>query len=64
MNENIQYGFRTRDGQIHAINVRGAENITEAVFEVAARLMKDGRIETDDGIYKVDDIVEYTDIPG
>ena len=61
--DNIQYGFKTKDGLTHPINVRGADNITEAVFEIAANLMKGG-IEADGKLYKVEDIVEYTDIPG
>ena len=61
--ENIQYGFTTRDGKHHDMNVKGAGNLTEAVFEVAAALMKGG-IEVEGKIYKVDDIVGYDDIPG
>ena len=62
--ENIQYGFRTKDGEIHQINVRGAENITEAIFEVVTNLMKNGDIYVDGKVYTVNDIVEYMDIPG
>ena len=62
--ENIQYGFIDKDGEKHKLNVRGAGNITEAVFEVAASLMKGG-LEADDGkVYQVDDIMGYVDIPG
>ena len=61
--ENIQYSFRTKDGEIHEINVRGAQNLVEAVFEIAAALMK-GNIEADGKTYGVDDIVEFADIPG
>ena len=62
--ENIQYACRTRDGELHELNVRGAANITEAVFEVAAGLMRDGIIVLDGKDYKVGDIVGYLDIPG
>ena len=63
MDENIQYGFRTKDGEIHAINVRGADNITEAVLEVAVSLMKGG-VEADGKVYQASDIAGYDDIPG
>lgn len=62
--ENIQYGFKTKDGLTHPINVRGADNLTEAVFEVVARLLKGGTIEVDGRTYTADDIIEYIDIPG
>lgn len=61
--DNIQYGYKTRDGLTHPINVRGAGNLTEAIFEVITSLMKGG-IETDGEIYQVDDIVAYVDLPG
>lgn len=62
--ENIQYACRTRDGELHDLNVRGADNLTEAVFEVAAGLMKNGIIELDGKDYKAGDIVCYLDTPG
>lgn len=61
--ENIQYEIRTRDGKTHQVNVRGAENVTEAVFEIAATLMKGGLV-IDGRTYTVNDIVGYGDIPG
>ena len=61
--ENIQYEIMTRDGKSHKINVRGAANLTEAVFEVAALLMKGGLV-IGGKTYKVDDIIAYGDIPG
>ena len=63
MGENIQYGFRSKDGEIHGLNVRGAANITEAVLEAAVSLMRGG-IEADGKVFQVDDIVEWVDIPG
>ena len=63
MDENIQYGFRSKDGEIHGLNVRGAANITEAVLEAAVSLMRGG-LEADGKIFQVDDIVEWVDIPG
>lgn len=64
MEENIQYGFRDKDGQFHKLNVRGAGNITEAVLEAVTSLMHGG-IEAEDGkVYHVDDIVGWLDIPG
>ena len=64
MKENIQYACRTKDGELHELNVRGCANITEAVLEVAASLMEKGSIELDEKTYKVGDIMEYVDIPG
>lgn len=61
---NIQYACRTRDGELHKLNIRGAANITEAIFEVATGLMHSGSIELDEKTYTVDDIVGYLDIPG
>ena len=61
--ENIQYACRTRDGEIHELNIRGAANITEAIFEFATSLMH-GEIELDGKHYTVDDIAGYLDIPG
>jgi len=61
--ENIQYEIMTRDGKSHVINVRGASNLTEAVFEVAASLMKGGLV-IKGKTYTVDDIIAYGDIPG
>ena len=61
--DNIRYGYRTKDGEIHKINVRGADNLTEAVMEVVTSLMKGG-IEDEGKTYQVGDIVEYVDIPG
>ena len=63
MDENIQYGFRSKDGEIHGLNVRGAANITEAVLEAAVSLMRGG-LEADGKIFQVDDIVGWIDIPG
>ena len=63
MDENIQYGFRSKDGEIHGLNVRGAANITEAVLEAAVSLMRGG-LEADGKVFQVDDIVGWIDIPG
>ena len=63
MDENIQYGFRSKDGEIHGINVRGVANITEAVLEAVTDLMKGG-IWADGKIFTADDIAEWVDIPG
>jgi len=63
MEENIQYGFKDKDGVIHKLNVRGASNITEAVLEAATNLMRGG-IEADGKTFKVDDIMQWVDIPG
>ena len=62
--ENIQYACRTKDGELHELNVRGCANITEAVLEVAATLMNNGSIELDEKTYKAGDIVGYLDVPG
>ena len=61
--ENIRYGYKTKDGKTHKINVRGADNITEAIFEVVTSLMKGG-IEDEGVVYTVDDVIGYVDIPG
>ena len=63
MEENIQYAFITKDGKKHPINVNSVGNLTEAIFEIVANLMKGG-VEADGKIYTVDDIVGYCDIPG
>lgn len=61
--KNIQYACRTKDGELHELNVRGAANITEAVLEAVTGLMHGG-LELDGKTYTVGDIVGYLDIPG
>ena len=56
--DNIQYAYRTRDGELHPINVAGCHNVTDAVFEVVSSILN-GDLDI-----TVDDIVEYRDIPG
>ncbi len=63
MDENIRYAFITKDGEKHRINVDRAANLTEAIFEIVASLMRGG-VEVDGKLYTVDDIIGYCDIPG
>lgn len=55
--ENIQYGYVTVDGVIHAFNAQGARNVFDAAFELASSIMH-GDITID-----IDTIVAIVDIP-
>lgn len=56
--ENIKYAFETSDGAVHEINVSGARNLIDAVFELASSIMH-GDLSVDP-----DEIVKFIDIAG
>ena len=58
MEENIQFAYKIRDGEVRIINVAGVRTILDAAFELASSIMN-GDLDIDPA-----DIVQITDIPG
>lgn len=58
MNENIQFAYVTKDGDVHPINVAGVNNIIGAALELAQSFV-DGAMDI-----APEEIVKIIDIPG